>query len=191
MFIPNATLTLKRYYLVTVRADAALGATSLQLSSSKRVTLPAGQVLTFGAVTVSLPSRTVLDGTTRQVTLANPLTTPLANGTTNLKTTGSRPEEAFLLQEIPISVEETGKQIPKDMPGVDTTAIHIEGRISSPLRYLTEEIRVQAKIPMVYRRGIKSELRGTFYVLPTLASRLGLESFFGDAISGYLQGNAT
>jgi hypothetical protein len=148
-------------------------------------------MLQFGATTVSFSGRTLLDSTTRQVTLATSLTAPLTNGATNLKTTGSRPEEPFLLQEIPVSVEETGKQIPKDMPGVDNTAIHIEGRISNPLRYLTEEIRVQAKIPMVYRRGRTSELRGTFYVLPTLASRLGLESFFGDAISGYLQGNAT
>ena len=84
------------------------------------------------------------------------------------------------------SLEEIRKPNEATLPGVDESALYLEGRLTSP-KFLTDAMRVGKVVEMTLSRGRDTELKGKFYLLPTSSSRLGLEGVFGDPIKGFFE----
>ena len=80
------------------------------------------------------------------------------------------------------TLEETSPPRESSLPGVDNPIAYLEGRIEGfPTVYPKEGEYYPISITL--QNQIK-ECR--FYVMATPSSRLGLDDFFGKAISGYL-----
>lgn len=88
--------------------------------------------------------------------------------------------------EVKASLEEVSRPKQDTLPGVDETSIYLEGRASKP-RYLPSEFKTRRFIDLTLDKGEQGHMKGKFYLLPKNRSRLGLESYFGDAIAGFLQ----
>ena len=81
---------------------------------------------------------------------------------------------------ISLEQKDTKSQIPP-LPGIDKHSVYCEGRLVSP-----------ATFPSWYKDGLYVDITwdtgktGKFYILPTISSRFGLESCFGQPIKGWL-----
>ncbi len=82
------------------------------------------------------------------------------------------------------SLEENNNPNLIPLPGVDRTTIYLSGRCVSP-KLLPSAFRSGEAIAISYDAP-QGRLEGKFYLLPTIKSRLGLETVFGDAIAGWL-----
>lgn len=97
------------------------------------------------------------------------------------------------IQQMETMIVEASMEAVKDpnpsqgvLPGVDESALYLEGRLTKP-KFLRDAMKVHKVVDMVLDRGRDTKLKGKFYLLPFSSSRLGLESFFGDFLSGYFQ----
>ena len=68
------------------------------------------------------------------------------------------------------------------LPGIDSTGLFCQGRAKAVPSWYTPG----SKLKIAWDNG----KQGDFYVLPTLGSRLGLESVFGQPVSGVLLSNS-
>ena len=109
--------------------------------------------------------------------------TPASNPTSFDPVTGA-PIFSNTTTVIDASLEEAQRPIEVNYPGTDSGYIYLEGRAIAP-SFLPENYKPYTWMTINYGRhgGIIS---GKFYSVPTLVSRLGLESVFGDAIAGFL-----
>lgn len=185
MQIVNCWLRFRKYYVVSVAVNVAAGSNTVRLTCSKTIEFPSGTVFRFGAVQVELTQPVTLSETSTLVNCLT-LTADIAAGQTNLDLSSGIPQETFVETIAEASLEEVNRPLSADMPGVDSTSIALEGRLVNP-RTLAPEFRVQDKIAATYQRGTTEQLRGWFYVLPSVGSRFGLEKIFGDFLSGYMQ----
>lgn len=82
------------------------------------------------------------------------------------------------------SLEEAAKPIEVAFPGIDGSYTYLEGRCVSP-KTLPTEFKPHTVVDIEYtsQGGV---IAGKFYICTTLSSRLGLESYFGNAIAGFL-----
>lgn len=97
------------------------------------------------------------------------------------------------IQQMETMIVEASMEAVKDpnpsqgvLPGVDESALYLEGRLVKP-KFLTDAMKVHKVVDMVLERGRNTKIKGKFYLLPFSSSRLGLEGFWGDFLSGYFQ----
>lgn len=96
------------------------------------------------------------------------------------------------IQQVETVVVEASMEAVRDpgkataLAGVDESALYLEGRLVSP-KFLTDAMKVHKVIDMVLDRGRNTKLKGKLYLLPFSSSRLKLEGFWGDFLSGYFQ----
>lgn len=111
-----------------------------------------------------------------------------------LSSTGSTPtgfdpvtgEPIFSQSEIVVfcSLEETSKPQEIVYPGIDSSATYLEGRCINP-KSLPVAFKAHTTVDIEYETQTGT-LKGKFYLLPTVNSRLGLEQYFGGAVAGFL-----
>ena len=82
------------------------------------------------------------------------------------------------------SLEEVSNPNVPLAPGVEETAIYLEGRAINPPQIPTEFMPNTKYKILINFHDVATE--GEFYLLPTVKSRLGLESAFNSAIEGWL-----
>jgi hypothetical protein len=188
MFNPNFWLSFQVPYLVTVVTAASLGATSVRLSSNRVVSFPAGKILTFGGVQVTLVEAvTIKPAPADFICIA--LTAAISAGANNLIKVNNNLREPYTETVVTASVEEENKSIPEGLPGVDVRSLYLSGRIVNP-RTFPQELKAllnQSVIKCEYQRSLDVRLKGQYLILPAVGSRLGLDSFFGDYLSGWFQ----
>lgn len=82
------------------------------------------------------------------------------------------------------SLEESSNPNIPLAPGIEETAIYLEGRAINPSFIPSEFVPNQKYKILIDFHDVVTE--GEFYLLPTIKSRLGLESAFNSAIEGWL-----
>ena len=82
------------------------------------------------------------------------------------------------------SLEEVSNPSVPLSPGIEETAIYLEGRAINPSKIPPEFIHNRKYKILINFHDVAIE--GEFYLLPTVKSRLGLESAFNSAIEGWL-----
>lgn len=113
---------------------------------------------------------------------------------TTKSTTGNTPtgfdpvtgEPIFGTQTVTLSASLEEASEPQEIayPGIDASATYLEGRCIDP-KSLPSAFKPHILCDIEYRSQ-GDFIRGKFYILPTVNSRLGLESYFGGAIAGFL-----
>lgn len=99
-------------------------------------------------------------------------------------------EASAATSELLISLEQkTGQARTSELPGKDITGVYCEGRALAsdycPLDVLPDWYKADMTLDIEWDNGNK----GKFYTLPTISSRLNLESTFGCPIKGVLLNN--
>lgn len=188
MFNPNFWLSFQIPYLVTVATATALGATSVRLSSSRVVSFSAGKVLAFGTAQVTLTNASTIKSAAADFD-CTALLAAIPAGANNLAKIGGNLREPYTETVITASVEEENKPAPEGLPGVDVRSLYLSGRIVNP-RTFPQELKAllnQSVVKCEYQRSLDVRLKGQYLILPAVGSRLGLDSFFGDYLSGWFQ----
>lgn len=91
--------------------------------------------------------------------------------------------EAMIAVKCSLEQEDSKADI-SSLPGVDSTSLYLTGRCVSP-KSLPKEFTPGEFLEIEYDAPQGKQV-GRFYLLPTIRSRLGLETVFGDAIEGWL-----
>lgn len=92
---------------------------------------------------------------------------------------------------VQVSFEEVRLPELDTLQGVDETGMRLKGRLVNP-RFLTNEMKAQKVADCTLNRGLNNTISGKFFLMPSVSSRLGLESFWGDPIQGdfYMTGGS-
>lgn len=87
-------------------------------------------------------------------------------------------------KQLTCSLEEDSNPAVLRSPGIEETAIYLIGRAIDPPIIPLEFIPNQRYACTITLSG-NYPLSGNFYLLPSISSRLGLETIFGSAIAGW------
>jgi hypothetical protein len=118
----------------------------------------------------------------------------IANATITVKTESSTPSGFDPVTGAPIflitiatviaSLEEVANPDVPRSPGIEETAIYLEGRALNPAQLPASFVPNRKYSVLLNRAG--GTVEGELYLLPSARSRLGLESVFNDPIEGWL-----
>jgi len=91
------------------------------------------------------------------------------------------PEIEYVEYVVRLSIEEEKGEYDTATAGIEKGTILATGRLVSPVRF-QPWMRQQRDVEVEFSNTSTTKYKGKALIKPTIASRLGLESFFGDYI---------